>query len=300
MSTTELNDIPSAKATVALLDSWVIKLFNRVVDLENMVNDMKAEVDELKKTVADKDEEIKKIKESSTTNTCSYAAMLKGTKNTEAENVLLAKISKENKEKRRKENNIIISGLPEKNDGNVEEKKEYDNEKVNKILNILELDSEHEIKKYTRLKPSNPNKKSDMIVVELNSKKKVTTALKNSKELKNNEEFKNVYINRDLSLAERNREEVRGGGVVIFIRNDLVAHEVTSLINNDPRSEQVWCMINIDSDSIPIGCIYRPPFGSRESNLAINKSTTKAKSLVENKFCKSLLIAGDFNYSDII
>ncbi|CAF1088460.1 unnamed protein product [Brachionus calyciflorus] len=145
MSTTELNDNPSAKATVALLDSWVIRLFNRVVDLENM-----------------------KIKESSTTNTCSYAVMLKGTKNTEAENVLLAKISKENKEKSRKENNIIISGLPEKNDGNVEEKKEYDNEKVKKILNILELDSEHEIKKYTRLKQSNQNKKSDMIVVELN------------------------------------------------------------------------------------------------------------------------------------
>ncbi|XP_065678215.1 uncharacterized protein LOC136093184 [Hydra vulgaris] len=64
-------------------------------------------------------------------------------------------------------------------------------------------------------------------------------------------------------------------------------------------SEQIWCQFIIGNDILLIGCIYRQPFTKYESNLQINKSIKRARALIDNGKFTSVLIVGDFNYSDI-
>ena len=101
------------------------------------------------------------------------------------------------------------------------------------------------------------------------------------------------------SLYSRNRETVRGGGVAIYIRNDLKSYEVNDSALSNPNCEQIWCHLSVGKDSVLIGCIYRPPFSSRETNVDIIKSINRAKKLKDLKQYNGLIIAGDFNLSDI-
>ena len=73
----------------------------------------------------------------------------------------------------------------------------------------------------------------------------------------------------------KNREYIRGGGVAIFIRNDVKSHRLTFEDLSGDTSEQLWCTIEPDNcKPVLIGCIYRLPDSSTSN--------------------------GDFNYADII
>ena len=110
----------------------------------------------------------------------------------------------------------------------------------------------------------------------------------------------NTITNLDnYTLFSNNRSIQPGGGVAIYVRDDVRAFEANHIINPDPSTEQIWCSITTATDSILIGCIYRPPLSSREINLSIGKSISKACNLIKHKKFSSLLLAGDFNFSDI-
>lgn len=91
----------------------------------------------------------------------------------------------------------------------------------------------------------------------------------------------------------------RGGGVCIYVRNDLCSMEVVDLRLRSDKSEQVWCGIKRGSDCILAGCIYREPSSGSEQNRAIMESLKAAKELVAKGEFKSLIVAGDFNFPDI-
>ena len=97
----------------------------------------------------------------------------------------------------------------------------------------------------------------------------------------------------------KNRETIRGGGVAIYVRRDLMCFDVSDAALSDTKSEQVWCNIKVNDESIIVGCIYRPPFADCEINSEINRSIGYASHLCSSSSSRSLLVAGDFNFPDI-
>ncbi len=98
----------------------------------------------------------------------------------------------------------------------------------------------------------------------------------------------------------KNRSTTRGGGVVIYVREDLSSSEISDpILTNCSEIEQIWCTVKIGHESIIIGCVYRPPQSERSTSSTINKSIQRAKILSERGHT-GLLIAGDFNHPSII
>ena len=106
---------------------------------------------------------------------------------------------KELNESERIENNVIISNLT-KVGANETEIQTNDTASVNRIMTILDINQE-KIKKISRIKTQNTN--ANLILVEFKEKEYQTTALRNWNDVKNVEEFKNLFINKDKTKAER-------------------------------------------------------------------------------------------------
>jgi hypothetical protein len=95
------------------------------------------------------------------------------------------------------------------------------------------------------------------------------------------------------------RNDKKGGGVIIYIRNDVNSCEISNSSLNSDISESVCCQTKINLELILIGCIYRPPISNHLVNSDINTLIISAKKLIDSKVYSNLLITGDFNYSDI-
>ena len=115
---------------------------------------------------------------------------------------MLNKVRKELNESERIENNVIISNL-NRVGANETEIQTNDTASVNKIMTILDI-TQDKIRKITRLKTQNTN--ANLILVEFKEKEYQTTALRNWKDVKSVEEYKNLYINKDKTKAERMAE----------------------------------------------------------------------------------------------
>ena len=99
------------------------------------------------------------------------------------------------------------------------------------------------------------------------------------------------------NMFNKDRQVVRGGGVVIYVRNDLRSLVVTELSTD---GEIAWCNINFGEEVLLVGCMYRPPHSSVDTNKALLKAIAQAKALCDKKRNTGLIIAGDFNHSDIL
>ena len=133
------------------------------------------------------------------------------------ENDLLIKVNEEMEEslekfKRRK--NLVIYGMLEKKGENEKEKYEADCMNIKKLLRELNMDIKHfEI---SRIGKQNIKGKPRPIRIELNKESEKYEILRNAAKLRftENEEFKKVIINTDMSLKEREfqkllREELK-------------------------------------------------------------------------------------------
>jgi hypothetical protein len=100
------------------------------------------------------------------------------------------------------------------------------------------------------------------------------------------------------TLYKKDRQNgKRGGGVALFIDNNIVSYEVNQGILKDSNFEQIWAVIVINSMKYLIWCIYRPQDQVDMSEL--KKILSEATHLVDtNVFC-DLLIMGDFNLPHI-
>jgi hypothetical protein len=88
----------------------------------------------------------------------------------------------------------------------------------------------------------------------------------------------------------------RGGGVAIYVRDDLVSIKVSNEALKGGLVEQVWCGVTVGSDRILVGCVYRPPGLDIGVDDGIIRAIKEAKVLIRSgKFD----IAGDFNMPDI-
>ena len=103
--------------------------------------------------------------------------------------------------------------------------------------------------------------------------------------------------NYDLYRSDR---PTRGGGVAIYISSALKSTESHFDILNSKLCEQIWSIVEYNSLKFLLGCIYRPPVQDFNAITAITNSLNFASSLVRNKTVNGLLIAGDFNFPNIV
>ena len=100
------------------------------------------------------------------------------------------------------------------------------------------------------------------------------------------------------NLFRRDRDG-RGGGVCIYIKNNLKSYIIDDEFLNSRDVEQTWCMVEIGSEKIICGCIYRPGSSNNMENLAIIRSIKQVSSLYLKNKCSGILLCGDFNYASI-
>ena len=111
--------------------------------------------------------------------------------------------------------------------------------------------------------------------------------------------IKSITSVDNYSLFFKNREQIKGVGVAVYVRNDIESFEIIEKGFDNLQSEQIWCRVVIARESILIGCIYRPNDTSTEINNEINRCLSLASKLVSKKKYNGLIVAGDFNFPKI-
>ncbi|RMZ98290.1 RNA-directed DNA polymerase from mobile element jockey-like, partial [Brachionus plicatilis] len=98
----------------------------------------------------------------------------------------------------------------------------------------------------------------------------------------------------------------KGGGVCIYVRDDICGFETSDsdLLGTD--CEQVWVGIKLKADlPLLVGCVYRQPPQLVDKDFIIKtdhsiaKSLEAASRLVQSKSFSAVVVMGDFNMSEI-
>ena len=102
---------------------------------------------------------------------------------------------------------------------------------------------------------------------------------------------------RGYSVYHKSREDIKGGGVCIYVNNkSLKSYEQVDTKFIPLLSEQIWCVISNGVENILCGCIYRPPVNNKQdSDSELVKILAAA---VKTKY-DGILICGDFNHPTI-
>ena len=93
-----------------------------------------------------------------------------------------------------------------------------------------------------------------------------------------------------------------GGGVCIYVNENLEHRPASFARGNGTNLEQVWCEIVSKNEIILAGCCYRPPdllSKQSEVDIEIIKSLTAAKRAIDQGLYGGMILAGDFNYRNI-
>jgi len=118
-------------------------------------------------------------------------------------------------------------------------------------------------------------------------------------ETKYSSEIGNEGLLLNYDIVRKDRENGMGGGICIFIRNDLRYVEREDLNKFDAgRVEHLWCKISSQEGHkmLTVGIIYRPPSTSDEDNTKLN---ALLQFVEENTKKEQLFVTGDFNYPRI-
>lgn len=128
-------------------------------------------------------------------------------------------------------NSLVCHGIPEKSDGTIQERREWDKQKIEEILDEIDVDlSDGEILESRRIGKSRSDGTRLLKIRVLNQAKK-SDILRKSRSLKNST-HRNVYIHQDLTpfqqSQERNlRSELKrrrqNGEDIVIHRNKIVS-----------------------------------------------------------------------------
>jgi len=132
----------------------------------------------------------------------SWSEVLTGKKKKTIEQINLINVaSKENSERLKKENNIIIFGVKESGNIGAADLKEKDEVQVKKILKELKLEN-IKLEKTIRISSKDKDRPSPLILV-LKDKAERNKLLSKAKYLKQSNDFCNVFLCPDLTEAQR-------------------------------------------------------------------------------------------------
>jgi exonuclease III len=90
-----------------------------------------------------------------------------------------------------------------------------------------------------------------------------------------------------------------GGGVCIYVRNNITSNESNLDRLNKTDIEQIWTRLCLGEQKLLIGCIYRPPGSTSIVNNLIIESIVSAKKSIYQKLYSDIIITGDFNFNTI-
>ena len=105
----------------------------------------------------------------------------------------------------------------------------------------------------------------------------------------------NMFSIPGYNIFRRDRPKRRGGGVVIYIRDDIEASVCKELYTSDTRIELLWIRIIFRNRPIVVGALYHPPkpvYQSCELIDELDRALTNILASCDNSL---VLIAGDFN-----
>ena len=109
------------------------------------------------------------------------------------------------------------------------------------------------------------------------------------------EEILTSEVNMEgFTLLRKDRKDLvkkRGGGVAIYVKNDIKIVERDDL-NMPLFPESIWCELISKGDKTLLGVCYRPPDSSVENNEALY-------SLINKIGRSNVVIMGDFNYTEL-
>ena len=92
------------------------------------------------------------------------------------------------------------------------------------------------------------------------------------------------------------RDERRGGGVILIVKEGLEIQNNESMKNNQ-NVESIWLDIKCKNKTIKLGTFYRPPNTDRECDQMIFSEIKKA--IGDRSKSDPVVVMGDFNYGDI-
>lgn len=200
MATTTNPLYGNQKATAANLDVWLVTLQERVTKME-------AEILAKDTIIATLNEKVSNLEKSNVKAMDWSKIFTTNKKSTPEEVVFLAKVAQEAKDKSNKEFNVVLNGVKEKSGtGTLDERHDHDKLETNKILTAISMDHT-KVKNIYRAKKKQNSQTPGIIIVEFHEKEDQIKALKQAKALKEIEDFKNIYINKDLTIAEAQFEK---------------------------------------------------------------------------------------------
>ena len=166
-------------------------LLKRVEALEKTVTELKQQNEQLRVQISS---------DKPTTSSMSFKQALIGGKLSEEAVCMLAVQRAEVNDAIKRQNNLIISGLPLPTSTDKEQRDKDDKAQIDRVLNELDVDR-HGIRRSRRLNNKN-GQQSNLVIVELDCEEARNNALKNSVKLAKTK----IYVNRDMTDAERQAE----------------------------------------------------------------------------------------------
>jgi Reverse transcriptase (RNA-dependent DNA polymerase) len=106
-------------------------------------------------------------------------------------------------------------------------------------------------------------------------------------------------------MFQRNRSG-HGGGVAIYVSDELKSFDTSIPALQNLDIEQTWCTVSIGKELLLVGCLYRPPTKAGEDpnkrgrlEQALIASIRAASEAVRLKKYSGMCIAGDFNFNRV-
>ena len=215
-------EVVNEESLRVILDANKIELLNEMRKLQESLNLLQLKISNVDATLTKvletqkaQDVEIKSLKEQVWGLSENYA-----------------NIMNEVEERERRRPNLIVAGLQEKEVGSVEERKEWDSIKVDELFEELCNFEDSVVSSVYRIGKINSSRPRLLKIIcrDVNSKRSL---LSKSKYLRDSIDFKNVYLNPDLTPIQqkenkRLREELkarRDRGEDVFIRHGRIVEK---------------------------------------------------------------------------
>jgi hypothetical protein len=198
------------KVTIVNLDAWLYAL-------TEIVAKQKEDLDKKDKLIKDFSDRIAKLENNGgggTSSSQTLTSSLFNNMSTEAEIQIFAKVRREFNKAKKIERNVIVSELPAAVGDTEEAKTTFEKADVAALMTTLgsSIDGkkiEFSVDEIRRVKTNND--KLSLIVVDLGHEKSRDLALRGSKNLKGNDKYNQVFINKDMTKAESRRETAQRG-----------------------------------------------------------------------------------------
>ena len=101
-----------------------------------------------------------------------------------------------------------------------------------------------------------------------------------------------LYKVEGYNYVKKNRKTGQGGGVAIYVRQNL-AYKIREDL--DDNLESVWIDVLVrNSKSLLVGCFYKPPIGSNYSSERFTETLSETFANI-SKEAKEMIVLGDFN-----